>query len=178
MDMITSLLARVQSSRELDKTLYAIQAAIAAARSANIPVIYIALEFRKEFPEVNFRNKAFAALRNVLPEGPAQFHLSIAPQPGDIIVPKKRFSAFAGNDLDLILRSQGVDQLVLTGYSTSGVVLSTLREAADKDYLLTVLSDACLDNDAEAHNVLLNKVFPRSAEVLTTSGWASTVTKG
>src|ERR1044071_743246 len=43
---------------------------------------------------------------------------------------------------------------------TSGVVLSTLREAADRDFGLTVLADACLDNDPEVHRVLTEKVFP------------------
>jgi len=60
---------------------------------------------------------------------------------------------------------------VLTGLSTSGVVLSTVREAADKDFRLTVLSDGCGDMDNEVHTVLLTKVFPRQAEVLTTAEW-------
>jgi nicotinamidase-related amidase len=51
--------------------------------------------------------------------------------------------------LEVILRSRGIDTLILTGIATSGVVLSTLREAADKDYGLVVLSDACL---TEAHH--------------------------
>jgi nicotinamidase-related amidase len=56
---------------------------------------------------------------------------------------------------------------VLAGIATSGVVLSTLREAADRDYQLIVLSDCCFDLDAEVHRVLMDKVFPRQAEVLT-----------
>jgi len=63
---------------------------------------------------------------------------------------------------------------VLTGVATSGVVLSTLRQAADLDYRLTVLSDGCLDNDPEVHTVLTAKVFPAQAEVTTVAGWAVT----
>ena len=76
-----------------------------------------------------------------------------------------RVSAFAGSDLEVILRSLRIDTLVLTGIATSGVVLSTLREAADKDYGLVVLSDACLDADPEVQRVLIEKLFPRQADV-------------
>lgn len=51
------------------------------------------------------------------------------------------------------------------------MVLSTLRQAADLDYRLVVLSDACLDADAEVHRVLTEKVFPRQAEELTVDQW-------
>ena len=84
---------------------------------------------------------------------------------------KRRVSAFAGSDLDMILRSSEVDELVLCGISTSGVVLSTLRQAADLDYQLVVLQDGCADPDPEVHRVLLEKVFPRQADVMTVDDW-------
>ena len=89
------------------------------------------------------------------------------------MVTKRRVSAFAGSDLEVILRAHRIEHLVLTGFATSGVVLSTLREAADKDYRLSVLSDGCADLDEEVHNVLLNKIFPRQAEVMTAQQWAA-----
>lgn len=61
--------------------------------------------------------------------------------------------------------------LVLCGIATSGVVLSTLRQAADLDFDLTVLADGCADADPEVHRVLLEKVFPRQAAVVTTADW-------
>ena len=64
-----------------------------------------------------------------------------------------------------------MDTLVLTGIATSGVVLSTLRQAADLDYKLIVLADACLDGDAEVHRILTEKVFPRQADVLSVESW-------
>jgi nicotinamidase-related amidase len=69
------------------------------------------------------------------------------------------------------LRSFGIQHIVLTGIATSGVVLSTLREAADKDYRITVLADCCADGDEEVHRVLTTKVFPRQADVLTLAEW-------
>jgi nicotinamidase-related amidase len=58
---------------------------------------------------------------------------------------------------------------------TSGVVLSTVRQAADLDYRLVVLSDACADTDTAAHEVLMGSVFPRQAEVQTVAEWAASL---
>jgi nicotinamidase-related amidase len=100
-----------------------------------------------------------------------QIHPRLAPRQGDILVTKRRVSAFAGSDLDVVLRSLEVDHLVLTGIATSGVVLSTTRQAADLDYRLTIVSDACADADPEVHRVLIEKVFPRQATVVGSIDW-------
>ncbi len=94
-------------------------------------------------------------------------HGDLKSQAHEVVVTKRRVSAFSGSDLEVVLRAQGIQHLVLTGIATSGVVLSTLREAADKDYRLTVLADCCADGDEEVHRVLTTKVFPRQADVLT-----------
>jgi hypothetical protein len=52
---------------------------------------------------------------------------------------------------------------------------STVREVADKDYQLTVLSDLCADVDSEPHSILINKIFPRQAEVMTGQERAATL---
>jgi nicotinamidase-related amidase len=70
-------------------------------------------------------------------------------------------SAFTGSDLDVLLRAAGGERIVLAGIATSGVVLSTVRQVADLNYRITVLSDACADADPEVHRVLMEKVFPR-----------------
>lgn len=98
----------------------------------------------------------------VLPE-------SIKAFPNDIIIEKRRFGAFEGSDLDLVLRAQNIKHIILCGVSTSGVVLSTVREAADKDYIITVVSDACADSDSEVQSVLMKKIFPLQADVITTA---------
>ncbi len=54
-------------------------------------------------------------------------------------------------------------------------MLSTLYEAADKDYKITVLSNGCADGDAEVHNVFINTVFPRQAEVVTVQEWTDKI---
>jgi nicotinamidase-related amidase len=137
-------------------------------------VVYVRVSFRPGCPEIGDRNQTFArfAQAGTLVEGEStRVHPAVAPQPGEVVVTKRRVSAFAGSDLDVVLRAGGTDALVLTGISTSGVVLSTLRQAADLDFSLTVLSDACADPDAEVHRVLCEKVFPHQAQVLTVADW-------
>lgn len=104
-----------------------------------------------------------------------QFHPGLGVQENDIIVNKKRVSAFSGNELEMILHAQNITRLVLTGVSTSGVVLSTLREAVDKDFNLTVLSDGCADGDEETHHFLISKIYPKQAEVMTVDEWTISV---
>jgi nicotinamidase-related amidase len=94
-------------------------------------------------------------------------HDRVSPEPGDIVVRKVRVGAFSTTDLDEQLRKRGISTLILAGVSTSGVVLSTIRDAADRDYRIFVLVDASADFDAEVHDVLMTKVFPRQADVIT-----------
>ncbi len=155
-----------------------LRGAIDGARAAGVPVIYVVVGFRPGAPEVSARNKMFGGLAGRAGGGGDEgtgIHPDVAPEPGDAVVVKRRVSAFAGSDLDMLLRAQGIGHLVLTGIATSGVVLSTLRQAADLDYGLTVLADGCLDADPEVHRILTEKVFPQQADVTTVAGWRSPV---
>ena len=151
--------------------------AIKSARSSKMPVIYIVIGFRNGYPEMSPNNKSFnlfkSAGMDLVSEEATKIHQSIAPEEEDIVIVKKRTSAFTGSDLEVVLRSLGIKNIVLTGIATSGVVLSTLREAADKDYSITVLSDCCADRDDEVHRVLITKVFPRQAEVILAGDWCN-----
>jgi nicotinamidase-related amidase len=176
MDVQQNIVSRYATDRDY---LPRLARAIAAARKGGIRVIFVTVAFREGYPEVSARNKSFAAIiksggagAGFVDGAPATaIPAEIAPAPGEVRVTKRRVSAFSGSDLDVVLRAGNIDTLVLTGIATSGVVLSTLRQAADLDYRLVVLADACLDADAEVHRVLTEKVFPRQAEVLTVDGW-------
>jgi nicotinamidase-related amidase len=150
--------------------------AIAAARSAGITITYVTVAFRPGYPEVSERNKIFSAIGGTGPftdsDPGVRIPAVIAPAPGEVTVIKRRVSAFTGSDLEVVLRARGTGHLVLAGIATSGVVLSTLCQAADLDYQLTVLADGCLDADPEVHQVLVGKVFPRQADVITIADWA------
>jgi nicotinamidase-related amidase len=152
-----------------------------AARAAGIPVMFVRVAFRPGYPEAAETNVAFAALAAqggdaMTQDHPyTQVHASLAPEPGEPVIIKRRVSAFSGSDLDVLLRAAAADTLILAGISTSGVVLSTLRQAADLDYQITVLADACADRDPEVHRVLTEKVFPRQALVTTTDEWIASL---
>lgn len=149
--------------------------AINTAREKEMPVIFVRVGFRKGMPEINANNKTFFALKNQMKpadlENFMQLHPNLGVTEDDIIVDKKRISAFSGNDLEMILRAKNVSHLILTGIATSGIVLSTLREAFDKDYQLTVLADGCTDTDEETHQFLIQKLFPKQADVITINDW-------
>lgn len=165
-----------------DEVLAAARRAVDGARAAGIPVFFIRVAFRRGYPEVSSQNLAFGPRKasadvSMTEASPAtQIAEALDPQPGEPVITKRRVSAFAGSDLDVLLRGAGATHLVLAGIATSGVVLSTLRQAADLDYRLTVLADACSDGDPEVHRVLTEKVFPRQAEVITTDAWVATLT--
>lgn len=167
MDVQPGIVGRIPDG---DAYVARVRTAVESAHGRRIPVIYVVVGFRAGAPEVSTRNKAFS---NALKQGAtfAESRPFIPPEDGDVVVMKRRVSAFTGSDLEVLLRAKNIQHLVLTGIATSGVVLSTLREAADKDYRLTVLSDLCADADAEVHNVLMNKVFPRQADVVSSAEW-------
>jgi nicotinamidase-related amidase len=145
------------------------------ARSTGMTVIHVRVGFRPGLPEISPRNTLFSALKNSVKhqqlfEGAeGEIHPAVAPEADDISVIKHRVSAFAGTDLDMILRAEDIDTLILLGIATSGVVLSTVRHAADADYRLVVIKDCCADLDAEVHACLVNKVFTRQATVMSAS---------
>ncbi len=173
MDVQVSIVERFADGAE--PLLAAINRAATAARANGVPVVYVRVAFRPGAPEMDPNNRIFAALAGsaaFTEDAPGvQIHPAVAPRDGDIVVTKRRVSAFAGSDLDVVLRARGARTLVLAGIATSGVVLSTLRQAADLDYGLVVLRDGCADADEEVHRVLLDKVFARQADVLTVDEW-------
>ena len=141
-----------------------------AARKAGVFVGYCISHFRPGFPEVSDRNTTRAARRDageVLPADPAALiHPAVQPQVGEPVIAKHRTSAFSGSALEMILRAHNIETLILMGHSTSGVILSTVRLAADLDYHLIVVEDGCADRDPEVHKLLMEKVFPRQGTVV------------
>ena len=93
-------------------------------------------------------------------------HPSVRPREGEVVVGKHRVNALYGTGLDVVLRANDIRDLVIFGYATSGVILSTVRYAADLDYNLTVVEDCCSDSDADIHEFLTQRIFPRQAEVV------------
>jgi len=141
-----------------------------AARGAGVFVAYIVVNFRPGYPEISNANKTFSVRKTSgqapAPDPLALIHPTVSPRQDEPVIVKHRVNAFFGTDLDMILRAQGIDTLILMGHATSGVILSTVRYAADADYQLIVIEDGCADRDPEVHQMLMEKIFPRQATVV------------
>ena len=133
--------------------------ALAGARSAVIPVIYVVHRggpFAEYAPDV-------------------ELHEGVTPADGELVITKVRPGPFSTTALDVTLREMGRDNLVIMGVATSGCVLSSVRWAVDINYSFIVLSDACSDGDPEVHRVLTEKVYPRQGTVMTTGEFLSAI---
>ncbi len=141
-----------------------------AARNAGLMVCYCATVFRPGYPEIGSRNKTFGQRK--ASGQPAVFdplsviHPAVAPVDGEVVVGKHRVNALYGTGLDVALRANDINTLIILGYATSGVVLSTVRYASDLDYNLYVVEDCCSDSDPEVHDFLTGRIFPRQTEVV------------
>lgn len=171
MDLQTAIVSRY--SGDQPAFVARVRTLLHAAREHKVPVIHVQVGFRAGFPEISERNVLFGAIKTN-PQWQRMFqgavgaiHPDVAPLGDEAVITKHRVSAFHGTDLEMILRAQEIDTLILCGIATSGVVLSTLLDASDADYRVIVVKDCCLDNDLDVHACLVEKVFPRRGTVLT-----------
>ena len=143
----------------------------AAARAAGLMVCYCATVFRPGYPEISERNKTFSARK--ASGQPAVFdpleviHPDVRPRDGEVVVGKHRVNALFGTGLDVALTGNNIDTIILLGYATSGVVLSTTRYASDRDYRLYIVADCCADSDPEVHDFLIGRILNRQADIVT-----------
>jgi nicotinamidase-related amidase len=165
-DMILNLSHAVER-----KVLEKAQTVLKAARDAGILVCYSATVFRPGYPEISDRNKIFRQRKTSGQPAAGDplklIHPSLRPVEGEIVVGKHRVNALYGTGLDVVLRANDIETLIITGYATGGVVLSTARFAADLDYRLLVVEDCCWDSDPEVHDFLTQRILPRQADVIT-----------
>ena len=141
------------------------------ARDAGVMLCYCATVFRPGYPEIGERNKTFrqrkASGQSAIANPIDVIHPGVRPRDGEVVVGKHRVNALYGTGLDVALRANDIRDLVILGYATSGVVLSTVRYGADLDYNLYVVEDCCSDSDAEVHDFLINRILPRQADIVT-----------
>lgn len=169
MDYQAGIIGRIEDG---DALVARARAAIDAARAAGAIVGYVRVAFTDADFDALPDGAPMARVKQMPREQmhadspTTQIDARIAPAEGDIVVRKTRVGPFLTTDLDEQLRARGVDTLLLAGISTSGVVLSTVRDAHDRDYRLYVLADATADPLPDVHAALLEKVLPRQAEVV------------
>ena len=157
---------------EPDELLTRAQEAIETARSHGAHVGYVRVAFTdadlESFPPTSGMGARVGASGRALHDDAptTAVHERVKPQNGDIIVRKTRVGAFSTTDLDQQLRDRSIDTLILAGISTSGVVLSTVRDGSDRDYRILVLADATADRETDVHEFLIERILPRQAEVI------------
>ncbi len=150
-----------------------------AARKAGLLVCYSATVFRPGYPEIGDYNKILVPRK--LSGNPAVadpltlIHPALRPAGDEVVVGKRRVNALFGTDLPIVLSAHRIRTLVLLGYATSGVVLSTSRYAADMDLRVLVVEDCCADQDAAVHDFLCQKIFPRQADVVQSTDLIATL---
>jgi nicotinamidase-related amidase len=145
-------------------------AAIDRARARDVPVIYVVLGFAPGYPDWPANSPLFSEVRSrealVLGTWSTQVHDDLEPAATEPVVVKRRVSPFLGTQLDLLLREQAVDTLLLVGATTDLVVLSTAREAHDRGYRVEVLADATATSTQDLHAAALT-LISRTARVTT-----------
>ncbi|WP_433445000.1 cysteine hydrolase family protein [Nonomuraea sp. CA-141351] len=174
MDYQQGILASLPGLANPEALLSRVAGAIADMRAHGAAIAYVRVGFTEaDWAAIPPANKTFSFLgRQHLmhhEEPDSAFHDQLAPEPGDITVRKTRFGALSTTDLDRQLRDRGITTLVIAGITTSGVVLSAVADAADRDYQLYVLSDGVTDPDPQVHQTLMTSVFPRLAHIIDTA---------
>jgi len=137
---------------------------IAAARAAGVRVIYIQ---NTNYPDRRTASPSFIRF-HVVKRGYGLDHEStlrgtwgwqfvdeIAPLAGDIVIEKHRSNAFIGTGLDMLLRSNGIETVVLCGTATHGCVESSARAAEGADYYVVLCDDACAAFKQEQHDAAI-----------------------
>ncbi|MDU6922850.1 pyrimidine utilization protein B [Franconibacter helveticus] len=135
-----------------------INVAVAAAREAGMTIIWFQNGWDSDYVEAGgpgspnwHKSNALKTMRSrpelqgkLLAKGGWDYELveALEPQPGDIVLPKPRYSGFFNTPLDSILRSRNIRHLVFTGIATNVCVESTLRDGFFLEYFGVVLSDA------------------------------------
>lgn len=149
----------------------ALQRLLAAARARGLLVLHSREGHRadlSDLPEPK-RLRAIAAGAPIGSPGPLGRLLvrgeyghdlidELQPMPGEPVIDKPGYSAFAATDLDLLLRNRGIRELIIGGVTTEVCVSSTLRAAVDLGYACTLVSDACASADPELHAAALAMV--------------------
>jgi nicotinamidase-related amidase len=179
LDVQTALVAIY--TKESPEFVPTVTSVIAHSRKVRASILHVKVGFRPGFPEISERNRFLAAMkanpqhRQIFEGELGAIHPAIAPEPDEVVITKHRVSAFHGTDLSVVLRSIGIDTLVLFGIATGGVVLSTALEAIDLDYHVLVVRDCCADLDAHVHSCVLDRLLSPRAAVLTAAEFIQTL---
>jgi nicotinamidase-related amidase len=167
---------RIRSSGVID----ALQKANTDCRRAGLIVVYAQADHRPDYRDV-VRTVVQHSFDPAVRESPSLMLLppvtsgaphteiipEVAPQPGDYVIQKHRWSAFFQTHLELSLRTAGVDTILLAGGALEIGIASTAYAARDRDFNLVILKDACTAVSPSGYACFMDEVLPRFARVMT-----------
>lgn len=130
-----------------------------AARRSGATAVYTRVAWQPGYPDLvaNSPLLSIVAQSQCLIEGSdkAQIVPQLAPQDGDVVLTHQRVGGFSASQLDVILRSRGVDTVLFAGVATNASVESTARQASDLGYRTIIVADACSAADPGAHDAAI-----------------------
>lgn len=153
-DMINDFLmpgAPFESVRAREELVPRIQPLLAACRRHGMLIVYAGQANRPGGSDLGLVGEIYPPLQEgracVAGTPGVEVYRELAPQPEDIIIAKRRFDAFLGTDLELVLRQRGIDTVIITGTSTSVGTESTARAAVARDFRVVFPSDGTVNRD-------------------------------
>lgn len=146
--------------------------ALDKARAAGIRIGFVRVGFSPDYRECPANSPIFSNARKngvfKLGSWGTQTHADLAQQPTDFDIVKHRVSPFHGTNLDVILRTHGVQRIYCSGISTNAVVQAAVREGHDRDYEMVLLEDCCCALSTEEHDSAI-KLLQRFGRITTSA---------
>lgn len=175
--------AAVQGVMERNGMLANTLALVEKARAAGVQIVHVPISFTPDYHELT--STPYGILKGVVDNGAfkkgtwgAEIVNALKPHDEDIVIEGKRgLCGFASTNLDLILRSRGLDTIALAGFLTNCCVESTMRTAYELGYNVVTLTDCCATLSLEEHENALAKDFPMFSQPMTSTAFAA-VLKG
>lgn len=150
--------ARIAKNRVIEKANQVIE----WARAHQALIIQVKVAFSSNYRECPRHSPLFGQLpqHGALQLGTwgTEFHEQLDVRPEDSVVVKHRVNAFYGTNLEVILRAQEIDTVVIIGTATNMAVEATARDAHDRDYQVMVVADACETAEQAQHEAALNSM--------------------
>jgi len=167
--------------------------ALNICRAAGIRVIYTAHVHRRDGCDMGLFDDMHPPIANraALVDGTpgVEIYSELAPQPGEHVIKKHRYSGFFGTDLDIILREWGIETVTISGTTTENCCHATARDAMFRNYKVVFLSDATATYDypdrgfgpmpnAEVHHATLVILAASTAHVMSVADMGARVGSG
>ena len=165
-DLQNAVLGMTPAPHSADKVVENSVKLANAFRAKGAPVVYVRVDLN-DFLKLPV-DQPFNLGDKPLPAAASEIAPSAGFRPGDILVTKRHWGAFAGTDLEHQLKSRNIDTVVLTGISTNAGVESTARQGTGLGFAFVLVEDACSSQNAEHHRFAFENIFPRLTRVRTT----------